>query len=81
MKRHRRLDYFRSNNVSWRQGWVHLQRATWHSCMQWGWPSINSGEHYAEWCHYWVFSFKIGTRGVSWQVWPHLPGKFKGVTL
>lgn len=68
-----RIDYFHSNNVSWKQGFFNLQKATWHSCMQWGWPSINRGEHPEEWCEYWVLSFKIGTRGWSWQWWPWTP--------
>lgn len=84
MRRHFRtkhIDFFRSNKVQWNQGFAHLQRAKWHSCMQWGWPSINKGEHLAEWCDYWVLSFKIGTHGISVQVWPHLPQRFKRASI
>lgn len=65
------VDFFRSSNVSWRQGFVRLKKATWHSCMQWGWPAINRGEHLAEWEEYWVLSFKWRRFGISWQWWPH----------
>lgn len=63
--------FFHSNEVSWKQGFVKVTRARWHSCMQWGWPSLNRGEHMIEWYDYWVLSFKIGTRGVSWQFYPY----------
>lgn len=64
------IDYFRSNGVSWPRG-VHLTRSTWHSCMQWGWPSIRRGEHLAAWAEYFTLSIRIGDRGWSWQWHPH----------
>lgn len=70
------VQFFKSSNVSWKQGLVRLQRATWHSCMQWGWPSINSGEHFAEWFDYWVLSLRVGSRGVCWQWYPARRGHF-----
>jgi len=71
MKGH--IDYFHSNNVHWKQKLFSLKVVTWHSCMQWGWDSINRGDHLARWCNYWVFSIKIKNRGWSWQWWPTLP--------
>jgi hypothetical protein len=70
-----RLDYFRSNNVSWKQGFISLQKAEWHSCMQWGWDAINRGDRLSQWCEYWVLSIKVGRRGISWQWWPWSPSK------
>lgn len=65
------LDFFKSSNVSWNQGFIHLQKAMWHSCMQWGWDAINRGDRLLEWEEYWVLSFKWRKYGISWQFWPH----------
>ena len=48
-----RIEFFRSSNVSWPNG-IHFKRVMWHSCMQWGWPAIESGERLARWCDYFV---------------------------
>lgn len=64
-----RIHFFKSSSVSWRQG-VHLKRARWHSCMQWGWPAIHAGERLAEYCDYWVFYICWRTHGVCWHYYP-----------
>lgn len=63
------VDFFRSSSVSWKQG-IRLQRARWHSCMKWGWPTINSGERLARWGDYWVLTVCWRHFGISWQLWP-----------
>lgn len=65
MRRWGPLEVFASNSVSWRMRHVRLQQCLWHSCMQWGWPSIRAGERLARYHPYWVLSFKWGTRGVT----------------
>lgn len=56
------VTFFKSNQVHWKQG-IHLKRARWHSCMQWGWSSINRGEHLARYSDYLVLS-------VCWHFYP-----------
>jgi len=72
----KRINYFRSNKVTWKQGFVKFQRVRWHSCMQWGWPKINAGEAPIEWSDYFVLSFKVGTHGVVWHYNPKPPSWF-----
>lgn len=67
----RRIEFFKSAQVggSWRQG-IHLRRARWHSCMQWGWPAINSGERLARWSDYLVLTVCWRTYGACWHWYP-----------
>ena len=65
------IDYFRSDKVQWKQGLIQFQRVTWHSCAQWGWPRIDSGERLARWRYYYVLSIKWKNHGVCWQWWPN----------
>lgn len=64
-----RIMFYKSRNVSWRQG-IHLIRARWHSCMQWGWPAINSGQRLARYSDYWVFTLCWRHFGVCWHIYP-----------
>lgn len=66
-----RWDFFKSAHVggNWRAG-VHLTRARWHSCQQWGWPAINSGDRLARWGDYWVLSICWRHYGMCWHYYP-----------
>lgn len=68
-----RAQFFKSNTVYWEQG-VHLTRARWHSCMQWGWPAINAGKHLARYSDYWVFTLCWRHRGLCWHFYPKTMG-------
>lgn len=69
MTHRRRVTFFKSHSVSWDQG-IHLKLARWHSCMQWGWPSIREGKHLARYADYWVFTICWRTHGVVWHYYP-----------
>lgn len=63
------ISFFKSREVKWKQG-IRLKRAHWHSCEQWGWSSINRGEHLARWCDYFVLSVCWRSFGVCWYFYP-----------
>lgn len=47
------LTFFKSKNVVWVPG-IRLKRTRWHSCQQWGWSAIRSGNRLEEFSDYWV---------------------------
>ena len=65
-----RVDFFKTKNCRWPGGPIQLKKSVWHSCMQWGWPSLNAGEHPIEWYEYWVLSIRYKNYGVCWQFHP-----------
>ena len=68
-----RVSFFKSSRVTWPQG-IRLRRARWHSCMQWGWTKINSGERLARWADYWVLSVCWRNYGMCWHYYPRAMG-------
>ena len=63
------IHFFRSKNAHWKQG-IHLQRAKWHSCMQWGWDAIRSGERLERYSDYFVLTLCWRRFGVCWHWYP-----------
>lgn len=63
------IEFFRSAKVSWPNG-IHFKRVMWHSCMQWGWPAIERGEHLARWCDYFVLTISWRPYGICWHYYP-----------
>lgn len=69
MTRSKGFHFFKSRDVSWSQG-IHLQRARWHNCMQWGWDSIRADRRAERWGDYWVLHICWRTYGVCWHYYP-----------
>lgn len=63
------IHFFKSRNVKWKQG-IRLKRARRHSCMQWGWSSINRGEHLSRYSDYIVLTICWRHFGVCWHFYP-----------